>query len=79
MTPKERATTYAYCLVTQAQDFLTTAYRVLSVEMGDKFLIDELPEIRKAFAKIDIPLDNLRAAFSKEMSNITDFGDKKGE
>ena len=46
--------------------------------MGDKFLIDELPEIRKAFAKIDIPLDNLRAAFSKEMSNITDFADEKG-
>ena len=76
MTPAERATTYAYCLVTQAQDFLETAYRVLSVEDGDKILIGELPEIRKAFAKIEIPLDNLHAAFSKEMSNITDFGDK---
>ena len=78
MTPKERATTYAYCLVNQAKDFLETAYRVLSVEDGDKILIGELPEIRKAFTGIDEPLNKLTSAFSNEMSNITDFGDKKG-
>ena len=76
MTPAERATTYAYALVNQAKDFLETAYRVLSVEDGDKILIGELPEIRKAFAEIDEPLNKLTAAFSKEISNITDFKDK---
>lgn len=76
MTPAERATTYAYALVNQAKDFLETAYRVLSVEDGNKILIGELPEIRKAFAEIDEPLNKLTAAFSEEMSNITDFGDK---
>lgn len=79
MTPEERATTYAYCLVNQAKDFLDTAYRCLSGDGYGRDVLKDLPEIRKAFVELDIPMDELAAAFRKEMSRITDFGDKDEE
>ena len=73
MTPAERATTYAYCLVTQAKDFLDKAYRAMRGYGYSEEGLKDLPEIRKAFTEIDEPLNKLASAFSKEMSNITDF------
>ena len=76
MTPQERATTYAYCLVNQAKDFLDTAYRCLAGYGHGHDVLKDIPEIRKAFVELDTPMNELAAAFRKEMSRITDFGEE---